>query len=401
MAMPLEQRVDFRSGGGLGSEHVASDFDHLAAPVLGLRADAGEGLGLTDVLARHEDALGAFDDLAIFERARQVADFSLEFDDLLVAFVGEGHAREEGFAGDGQHEVGHHRVLACPLDTAERGMVRGDDGGQRLPLPQADEEVERVPVGERHAGDDHAVGVRGVRALEFGAGSADGGDLGLGLERLDEVVERRFVGVRHDHGAGQGGHGSHLRNDDGPRDSTEDGRRRVGGIGQIIAADPAGGIPDDGGGAGAGLFRIVYTSRRREGLETEEIIERIVLPSLRTNYQKRITGRIWFGPTRFFQFMEGPTADVQAVFSEIQDDSRHEQLRVLATGPVETRLFDRYSMKVIEGDEAAAIAKLIALHAAPGMDVAVRSASPDPPRTIARAVLAWLERRRGPRARAR
>jgi|GEM_PF-1152235 len=148
------------------------------------------------------------------------------------------------------------------------------------------------------------------------------------------------------------------------------------------------------------LFRVVYVSRRRDGLETDEIVERIVLPSLRTNYKKRVSGRLWFGPTRFVQVMEGPPQAVHELFEAIKLDGRHRDVRLLASGPASSRLFERYSMKVIEGDELAQVNTLIRVYAAPGMDEPIARAS-SPRVSVVRSALRWLLGRRPAPPRAR
>jgi hypothetical protein len=149
------------------------------------------------------------------------------------------------------------------------------------------------------------------------------------------------------------------------------------------------------------LSQIVYLSTRSDDVVTSQIVDDIVLPAMRKNYQRDITGCLWFGPAHFVQVLEGPTKDVFATYVKIKVDKRHHSIRLLNSGAIAERRFERFSMKVIESDECAAINRLIAQFAAPGLDDPL-SDGDEHDRMSAHALvdvmLRWMSGTRGSRA---
>lgn len=128
---------------------------------------------------------------------------------------------------------------------------------------------------------------------------------------------------------------------------------------------------------GEALTRLIFLSRRAPGLSDREIVDWIALYSMRRNRELDVSGCLWFGPTRFFQIMEGRASDVSRLFARISSDPRHRDIEVLLRAEVANRRFVRYAMRVIDGDEATTLASLIATHAQPDAGATAGAAGED------------------------
>lgn len=113
--------------------------------------------------------------------------------------------------------------------------------------------------------------------------------------------------------------------------------------------EPRGPIPAD---QGAGrppervtLARIAYVSRRARGLSDREIVDAIVLPSMKRNRRTGITGRIWFDGRSFFQVIEGDGTEIRRLIGAIATDPRHTEMRIVADTIIEEFSFDRFEMR--------------------------------------------------------
>ena len=111
------------------------------------------------------------------------------------------------------------------------------------------------------------------------------------------------------------------------------------------------------------LSRLVYVSRRLPGVSDTEVVDRIALTSMRRNRTVHVTGCLWFGPTNFFQVLEGEGRHVSETYERILADRRHTDIRLLDRRPIDGRDFARFAMRVVTGAEPAEISALIALHA--------------------------------------
>lgn len=96
-------------------------------------------------------------------------------------------------------------------------------------------------------------------------------------------------------------------------------------------------------------IEIVYASHRPARTTDAEVVDGIVLPAMRFNRSVGITGCLWFGPGRFVQVLEGAPGDVEALYQRIQRDPRHEDVRLLRSGPISGRSFARWSMRALPG----------------------------------------------------
>ncbi|MFG0259061.1 MAG: BLUF domain-containing protein [Phycisphaerales bacterium JB041] len=107
------------------------------------------------------------------------------------------------------------------------------------------------------------------------------------------------------------------------------------------------------------MRRVVYRSVRVPGLSDAEIIDGIVLPTLRRNQVNDITGCLWFGPERFVQVLEGPDEAVDLTFAKILADPRHRAIETLEDGPLDEREHADFRMKLIRGDDSDGVSVLL------------------------------------------
>jgi len=99
------------------------------------------------------------------------------------------------------------------------------------------------------------------------------------------------------------------------------------------------------GGALPPIFHIVYCSRAAAGID-DAAVERIVQTARRSNPRHAITGLLVFGGGMFFQWIEGPRANIRRLMDLIQADPRHASVVVLTESEeVRERLFPDWAME--------------------------------------------------------
>jgi hypothetical protein len=100
-----------------------------------------------------------------------------------------------------------------------------------------------------------------------------------------------------------------------------------------------------------GLVRLVYASRARFADAEENAlsanVSRIVMQSRKNNPARGLVGALLFADGCFFQILEGPTAEVDALYQKLHLDSRHSDLKVLRRAAVSELSFGRWSMKYV------------------------------------------------------
>lgn len=87
------------------------------------------------------------------------------------------------------------------------------------------------------------------------------------------------------------------------------------------------------------------TGRGRVGVDPE--VARILIRSRRNNRAMEIGGVLHFGNGCFFQYIEGPADDVDALYARICRDPRHSDVRRLTRRPIPRRRFSDWSMKFV------------------------------------------------------
>lgn len=113
------------------------------------------------------------------------------------------------------------------------------------------------------------------------------------------------------------------------------------------------------------LLRLTYASRARfddvngsAGIHPE--VARIMIQSRRNNPRSGLVGALYFGDGCFFQVLEGPAAEVDALYQRLHEDPRHDDLRVLAREVVQRRSFAGWAMKLVPN--ASEVRRLMARH---------------------------------------
>jgi hypothetical protein len=95
------------------------------------------------------------------------------------------------------------------------------------------------------------------------------------------------------------------------------------------------------------LFNLVYCSQASEGVENADV-DTIIATSRRRNPALGITGVLVFGGGVFFQWIEGPKAEVMGLVKLIEADPRHELFVILSTDEeVRERIFPTWDMELV------------------------------------------------------
>ena len=103
------------------------------------------------------------------------------------------------------------------------------------------------------------------------------------------------------------------------------------------------------------LETFVYCSRASESVGDVEV-DRLIQFSQRRNVTRGITGVLVFGSGVFFQWIEGPPAEVQNLIASLHGDSRHHDIVELDRS-VDTRerLYPGWEMERVEADDIRAV----------------------------------------------
>ena len=91
------------------------------------------------------------------------------------------------------------------------------------------------------------------------------------------------------------------------------------------------------------LKQVIYVSERTD--LSEDSLTNIYDTSYKNNPEKGITGCLLIGSNSYLQYLEGPTLQVEELYSKIKLDSRHKNVKKLHDQIVEKKLFSSWSMK--------------------------------------------------------
>jgi hypothetical protein len=101
----------------------------------------------------------------------------------------------------------------------------------------------------------------------------------------------------------------------------------------------------DSGYAGPVLDTFVYCSLAAEGIDDAEV-DRIIELSQRRNVARDITGVLVFGGGVFFQWIEGPPAQVESLVASLHGDPRHHDIVTLDRSVEKrSRLYPNWEME--------------------------------------------------------
>ena len=103
------------------------------------------------------------------------------------------------------------------------------------------------------------------------------------------------------------------------------------------------------------LETFVYCSRAAEGVDDGEV-GRIIAAAQRYNATRGITGVLVFGSGVFFQWIEGPPAEVQTLIVSLHGDPRHYDIVALDRSVEKReRLYPNWEMERVEADGIRAV----------------------------------------------
>ena len=103
------------------------------------------------------------------------------------------------------------------------------------------------------------------------------------------------------------------------------------------------------------LYTFVYCSRAAEGVDDVEV-RRIVEFAQRRNLARGITGVLVFGSGVFFQWIEGPAAQMQNLIASLHGDPRHYDVVSLDQSEEQReRLYPNWEMERVEADDIRAV----------------------------------------------
>ena len=98
-----------------------------------------------------------------------------------------------------------------------------------------------------------------------------------------------------------------------------------------------------------GNVRVIYCSTVTSSLEKDNFIE-LVRASVINNKNLNITGILLFNGRYFFQVLEGDNSVVNKLLDKIGDDDRHDEIDILSRRAIDSRLFPKWSMELIDAN---------------------------------------------------
>jgi hypothetical protein len=94
------------------------------------------------------------------------------------------------------------------------------------------------------------------------------------------------------------------------------------------------------------LYRLFYYSRQTPDsrIDLDNVVRELVNVSIRNNKDDGVTGILVALQDVFIQALEGPVDSVRNTYARISRDRRHWDLKIIAQGPVASRLFNDWNM---------------------------------------------------------
>ena len=93
----------------------------------------------------------------------------------------------------------------------------------------------------------------------------------------------------------------------------------------------------------AELKQVIYVSEKTDF--SDHCLTKIFDTSEKNNPEKDITGCLLIGSNSYLQFLEGPSLAVEELYSKIEIDSRHKNIKKLHDQSIKEKLFSSWSMK--------------------------------------------------------
>ena len=102
----------------------------------------------------------------------------------------------------------------------------------------------------------------------------------------------------------------------------------------------------------AQLIELTYVSEPAQEMSFLGLM-RLLYHSYLRNTSLGITGALIFENNRFGQVIEGPRTQIEDLWEKIQKDTRHKNIRLIESKPIENRSFSKWTM-VFQGSEEVA-----------------------------------------------
>lgn len=95
------------------------------------------------------------------------------------------------------------------------------------------------------------------------------------------------------------------------------------------------------------LSRLLYISRLADAIN-DECVNSILSVSRDRNAENGITGVLVVGGEQFIQILEGEEKNLIRLYAKIIDDSRHHDCTLIGVAPIDSRMFQKWSMGCIK-----------------------------------------------------
>jgi hypothetical protein len=102
------------------------------------------------------------------------------------------------------------------------------------------------------------------------------------------------------------------------------------------------------------MFYLIYRSVATS-VPSEADLGKLLLHARPANEARGITGMLLYQNGRYMQMLEGEEAAVRALFASIAADQRHRNVKVVASGALDQRLFSDWSMGFRDMDRVAGL----------------------------------------------
>lgn len=97
------------------------------------------------------------------------------------------------------------------------------------------------------------------------------------------------------------------------------------------------------------LFHLGYVSTQSRPMQAQDLL-RLLETAREHNSRVGVTGLLLHREDSFVQVLEGEEEAVRGVYAKIQRDRRHERVKILFEGPIESREFSDWRMGFVELD---------------------------------------------------
>jgi hypothetical protein len=93
------------------------------------------------------------------------------------------------------------------------------------------------------------------------------------------------------------------------------------------------------------LLSLLYRSRATGPISTDELVS-LSCDAQARNRLRHVTGALLYNDGHFFHWLEGPEDGVMRTFERIDGDPRHTDIEVIAAGPLTTRVFSDWGLRL-------------------------------------------------------